>query len=341
MVDHCPQRIILHVGTPKTGTTAIQSAMATGREQLSGLGVCYPKAGEPGRGLHGHHNLAYEIAPGPNRLKFRQEYGTWANLVEEVRKSGASTVLISSEAFRFHLARLLAARIAEFWPAERIEVVLYLRPQWEYIESGYNQLARFGGIEGESIAQFWMRQSKRLGDYRHLISVWEQNFPNSLVTFLPYTRQRMEGGIVQDFESNVLRSGHTFGAKETSNPKVGMRAISAVQYVKSELRRKTAKADLRVPNSAVFSIRKLFTERFADVVDFTFMTATLEAQIAEECNEINSWLRSRYPLFAQSDFGHLPSRPRPPLFEETQFEGAERAALDEIVRMTLPKLGRL
>lgn len=332
MARHNPSRVIIHVGTPKTGTTAIQSAMASSRRGLLRHGICYPTAGIIGHGVHGHHNLAYELNPGANGLKFRRLLGTWSSTAAEARRTRATTVLLSSEAFRAYMARRVAARTADFWEADRIEIVIYLRPQWEYIESGYNQLARFGNIEGETIEQFWARKAKTLGDYRLLVSVWEEHFPQSKVTVLPYTKQRMADGIVRDFDREVLRSGYDFGDMKTVNPKVGMRAISAVQYVKQELRRTSGVSDLPVPRSAIFGIRDLYSGTFQDTADFRFMSSELEGRIATECDAINAWLRARYPLFAEARFGAWEPHPDRQLFEPAEFAGAEREALDAIVR---------
>ena len=56
-------RLYLHIGTHKTGTTAIQSYSARNRPQLASQGIYYPSL-EPllGRSSDAHHEFAHVIA---------------------------------------------------------------------------------------------------------------------------------------------------------------------------------------------------------------------------------------------------------------------------------------
>ena len=49
------KKFILHIGTNKTGTTAIQSFLYNNSQQIRNLGFSYPDFGIHN---HGHHNLA-------------------------------------------------------------------------------------------------------------------------------------------------------------------------------------------------------------------------------------------------------------------------------------------
>lgn len=98
-------RLIIHVGTHKTGTTAIQAFLAANRERLDAMGVVYPDATRFGLGkIAGiHHGVAAALAraespgdPFPEPLlRFR------AHLRD--RLAGGDAVILSSEAFYRHV----------------------------------------------------------------------------------------------------------------------------------------------------------------------------------------------------------------------------------------------
>src|SRR6185437_8931332 len=65
-------RLLLHVGLHKTGTTAVQTALAAAAGRLRERHLLYPKAGRPAD-FDGHHNVAWQLA-GDHR--FRPAFGT-------------------------------------------------------------------------------------------------------------------------------------------------------------------------------------------------------------------------------------------------------------------------
>lgn len=89
-------RVYLHIGAPKTGTTYLQSMLARNRDALAAHGVTYPA-------LQGdaHHRAAWDLrGTPPQRKDFRNVEGTWQSLVEQIN-SGTGTALLSSEHFLF------------------------------------------------------------------------------------------------------------------------------------------------------------------------------------------------------------------------------------------------
>src|SRR5690606_25922027 len=83
---------VLHIGQPKTATTALQVAASTQRDRLRALGVVYP-----GRGLN--HNRATSaimrrvtpFRPQPLRI------AEWQELLAEIARTPEATALISYE----------------------------------------------------------------------------------------------------------------------------------------------------------------------------------------------------------------------------------------------------
>ena len=107
-------RLIIHVGTHKTGTTSIQAYLAANRDALAASGVLYPDATRFfGRNPEVHHNLANALARGEDPfpkplLRFREHLGA--------RLADHDAVILSSEQFYRHLIpREKPADAAELW----------------------------------------------------------------------------------------------------------------------------------------------------------------------------------------------------------------------------------
>src|SRR5690625_3476045 len=86
-------KLIIHIGTFKTGTTALQKHLAARRESLlAESGLLFPRAGEIPAG--GHHNLVYEVT---GSWKYVVERGGFEELEREIAESSPNSVLISAE----------------------------------------------------------------------------------------------------------------------------------------------------------------------------------------------------------------------------------------------------
>nr|QOL00440.1 hypothetical protein [uncultured organism] len=134
----------VHIGTHKTGTTALQRFFARNDGVLRRDGSLYPLAGRYRADLPGHHNIAFELA-GDER--YDPALGTLADLCRELEAAPDERVYISSEGFgflhdrddRMHMLQGALAG-AGFCP----KAVVYLRPQADYLEALYGTLIRHG-----------------------------------------------------------------------------------------------------------------------------------------------------------------------------------------------------
>jgi hypothetical protein len=133
-------RIILHVGTHKTGTTTVQDSMALNRERLAARGLVFPVAGPNA----GQHALVTRWIDLPERYRGRRPaLETWRTLAAR-HAGGDAAVFVSSEEFsRNHPTRVdmreLAGLVADF---DRRTVVCVLRNQLAYLQSIYLQVTR-------------------------------------------------------------------------------------------------------------------------------------------------------------------------------------------------------
>ena len=124
------RRVILHVGAMKTGTSFVQSVLATHREALAAAGVAYP-AGSPQAVLD---LLKLPRQPQQNRER-------WQALT-----SGADDLLVSMEFLSFATDRQVAAALEPF-AGDRVEVVVSVRDQLGAIPAQWQTFCRNLGTE--------------------------------------------------------------------------------------------------------------------------------------------------------------------------------------------------
>jgi len=126
----------LHIGTHKTGSTAIQNALSEGAERLKQFGFLYPATGRTHE-YTAHHNIAWDVG-GANM--FRREVGSAADLLKEIAAC-EHDVILSSEDF----SNIVGSRqFKNFVVALQdnnfhVRIVVYLRNQIDYIRSLYLQ----------------------------------------------------------------------------------------------------------------------------------------------------------------------------------------------------------
>jgi hypothetical protein len=140
----------MHVGPPKTGTTALQGALSRSATELLKHGIYYPATDPPS--LEGHPSLAWDLLhmAGEQPLRATKAHLSWDRAITEFEASGADTLLVSSEDFSYlvgdHL-RLLRGLIDRY----PITLVAGVRDPVRLLPSSWRQAVKWGygwgGIE--------------------------------------------------------------------------------------------------------------------------------------------------------------------------------------------------
>lgn len=166
--------ITVHIGAPKTGSTALQQFLAANAGKLAQYGCRYPDVNLRG---FGHHDLAFLL---------HGQYPEWATpqprtldaLAEDMRRAVATKpreIVLSSEDFYIFPA---PSRLREFLAATGatggVRVVVYLRRQDEAHISWYNQIVKAQGYCGSM--EDAVRDYRDLWDYHARLSVWADVF---------------------------------------------------------------------------------------------------------------------------------------------------------------------
>lgn len=185
-------KIIIHIGPPKTGTSAIQKWLKDHIALLVKHGVYYPQHQEDSNGISSGNFLAV-FEP------FGDDYRLCTSRLETVMAdavaAGCHTLLLSSEYFFSRLTEVIAA-------VPDIKCIAYVRNPAELHESHYNQsVKRHGNTDVIRRAPALpMQPLKVLGEYA-------QSLDERLVLRPYHDALFVDGNIVSDFIDAIDLSG--------------------------------------------------------------------------------------------------------------------------------------
>jgi hypothetical protein len=141
---------ILHIGPPKTGTTALQGACWQARDALKAQGVIYA-----GGQLHAI-GAARAVTGRPLITSERREVPPirlWQALVAEMERAGTARTLYSSEALAEATDEAVRRIVDDVGPS--IQVLVTLRPIDAVIASNWQQGIQQGGVQS---LDDWLRR---------------------------------------------------------------------------------------------------------------------------------------------------------------------------------------
>lgn len=191
-------QVIVHIGTPKTGTTSIQAALFAAQAQLlAQTGTLIPSQ-ERAPGDNRHLSVAHAVEQGRKAAD-----AEFAALLAEFEASGAKRMLITDEGLSSK------PRCAAFFQRFRdagfaVQVICYLR-RWDYyVESLYSQVFKLSGLKGgvPPINAFWRdaRVQKRC-DYVAMLQPWTE--VATRLDLIDFQRAAAQGGLLDSFAATA------------------------------------------------------------------------------------------------------------------------------------------
>jgi hypothetical protein len=199
-------KLYLHIGANKTGSSAIQLFLVKNRSELKAAGYCYPKFGEL---YNAHYHISSALGCGPN-VKAEELETLSEKMLEEC---GDNACILSSEYF---ITVNDVTRIYHtFSKSFDIEVIVYFRRHDLWFESLYNQAVKtvVNPPWGKGIESYLNYQWKKGGQsfsYLKIIDVWTK-YEDIKITVRPYEKESfVNGDIINDF-MGVLGVNDTSG----------------------------------------------------------------------------------------------------------------------------------
>ncbi|MEX2670103.1 hypothetical protein [Candidatus Uabimicrobium amorphum] len=186
--------LLLHIGSPKTGTSAIQVFLAQHHHTLKKMGIFYPGAKEKffisaqqGKISSGNGFFLAKYFRNPNEKKYVQAYQDFCNLLSSKNQY---TILYSSEAF-WSLKRVHFEKIYELCKNKgyEVKIILFLRGQKEMLLSLYAQEVKARSLTVD-IYHYYKKYSRTL-DYEAKLRVLRKVFGLHNLNILKYTTHRL------------------------------------------------------------------------------------------------------------------------------------------------------
>lgn len=319
------KKIYLHIGTHKTGTSAIQSFALRNAELLAGRGYIYPRSVLY---LHGHHPLAWALGvTHPRADPDATARELFHSVLEEFEHSKAPFLILSSEDFEF-LQR--PEMVRDYLNAYDTAVVVYLRRQDRYLGSIHNHHLRMPQSRLTSpIEDFYNnRDFSRDFDYFKLLEPWVEAFGLSTMRVRPYDAITGAGRtIVTDFCATLgIDPSGLQGLERRPNSSIGVFASEALRLLnRTDL---TREGHL----SAVHFLRWVSEQR---KLEDAFgappprLPHALRRRILAEYEDSNRAVRRRFPALGPS-FGEILRG------EEAEEPSSRLPSVGDLVRELLP-----
>lgn len=129
---------LVHIGPPKTGTTAVQRALHIARDQLRERGIYYP--GDEARPRAAGWAV---VGAGVPRGREQPTMADWDELVREVEAAGDQRVIVSNESFAVGYYKAVR-KIVKGLGGDRIHVVYVVRRLDKLLNSHWQQRVQAG-----------------------------------------------------------------------------------------------------------------------------------------------------------------------------------------------------
>lgn len=189
------KKIILHIGTNKTGTSSLQSFLANNPTFLNRHGFIYPKFGQI---YCGHHEIAHGLSnERVHGVKMKPKSGQdFLNKINNLYKDHPDhTVILSSEAF---YANNKPLNIAKYLDGFDVKIICYFREYISYISSWYQQYVSdsnfFGNINN------YFDKIKDYTEYQGFANQWVNVFSSNNFIAKSFDRTSLyKKDIIHDF----------------------------------------------------------------------------------------------------------------------------------------------
>lgn len=240
-------KLILHVGTHKTGTTAIQSFLEANTEALEEhdmrfplFRVRWPEPVLPNRNGYFLNRAALHRTDATERYPDAQQVATCTQALRRQLEEDERAVILSDERLWFSAATRpgfwdVVRKLAEGIGFDDFEVIVYLRRQDELAESLWNQFVK-ATDKTETIGEYLARpQVQALCDYHRNVKALERAFGKRALRIGVFDRSKLpEGNVVHDFLHRLglpARGDYSWPPRERTNERLSNNVVEVKRII--------------------------------------------------------------------------------------------------------------
>jgi hypothetical protein len=221
--------LVIHIGDPKTGSSAIQTALHQGAcscETVTFVSQPEVNASKLALTLQPRPENAVQKAKARERL-FR-ERAAWAQAHD------ADLGILSAEFFAGAEPQRLEETLREFMPqyVDNVRIIAYVRPHAGRILSGYAQELKVGSYLGQLDEFVPVAHRKRMHKYASRFAKWQEVF-GSRFTLRPFVREKLRrNDVVEDFFHTLLHGAefHLNPVKDV-NQSLALEELAAMRFL--------------------------------------------------------------------------------------------------------------
>ena len=192
--------LYIHIGTGKTGTSALQAFLKKNQEALKINDFCYAQSGLIG---DSHHRACFNFARNePNRKA--ETLRILSQLKAEIEKGSLNNYIISSENFPGLTSEEIQLIKETLGDEISIKFIVYIRRQDQYVESWYSQVIKTGEDPGSIQNLYNLLKQEGFLSYLELVSKWERVFGQNSAIVRRYEKKHFHNGcIYSDFLNSI------------------------------------------------------------------------------------------------------------------------------------------
>ena len=256
------RQLWLHIGTPKTGSTAIQRYARARGPYLASKSIDFLTRGRRGS----YNDLAVQLRGG----KIEAAQKVCDGIRQMITNSPAETLVLTSEMF-FGVDPAQLREMLTLDEAFDIRIVAYFRRQDRYLESAYKQKMKTGKVR-PGFQNYVTKFGTKGGEYRRIIGGWDDAWPDAEFMFRRFDPKAFpKGDVVYDFMALFgldLDADAKPPADEPANPTPSIDLLDLMQLVSAmpDIDARKVFRDLPVANLPKFSGRAMSNAEARDLL---------------------------------------------------------------------------
>lgn len=191
-------QLLLHIGRPKAGSTALQHCLWTNRIEMRRQGIIYPQTAMHNKGSHKLALIFQPDLPDARAVKNMRAERIYDAMFSEARRHNARRIIASSE----NLFLVDPRDVRRHLPAScDIKIICYVRRQDDVLVSSYIQELKTSTIDFDTDIRSYARAPERLAwlDYASVLERWAEHFGTENIIVRVYEKEQLGGTIQEDF----------------------------------------------------------------------------------------------------------------------------------------------